>query len=197
MKTRLFILSLTMLFFLTSTSCSLIDDLIHKDISIDEFALEIPVTLDQLKSDDNWRTFTGAYENLNIDHPRLKALKEYKDYKFDLIVEKVTVEMANPEIVDSGLGIKDFICTASTINKDYSTPNGRIIDITERFSDRELANFVQNVLRGVQDRKTIDLSVTGKTDVKFKQGENRNTMKIKLSMKVKARVYLSTLFSAL
>lgn len=124
----------------------------------------IPVSIITSKADAEFYTFSGSYENLNLDDENLKEIKQYVDVIKSVKVKEISLKITKKEGTTGGTVMKNFVSSISggaTAEYKVDAP----IDLGTAYSDDKLTEYAMSIVNALVAKKTIAISAAGETDI--------------------------------
>ena len=159
---------------LCQTSCT--EDTTSTTIKLNNFSLEIPLYNSEYvtvrsNSNDDFYTFSGNTD-IFYDDIIFKIPEKFKNYPIRFTVRDVKVKISKTENRKSGTSVKDFV--SETISENTLVARyvkNEEISLGDEFSDEGLTRYLEDIFSTIQQKKKVNISVQGKTDIGFSETE--------------------------
>lgn len=148
-------------------------------VDLKPVVLDIPFSIIQTKADGDaeFYTFSGSYENLNLDDENFKEIKQYVNVIKNIKVKNISLKITKQEGTTGGTIVKSFTSKVSggaTAEYSVSEP----IDLGESYSDSKLTEYALTIVNALKEEKTLSINAAGETDINPKEVGNEGTVKI-------------------
>jgi len=185
------------LFFTSCDSKDLLDNVPPLKIPLTDISIDIPLTFDTtdtptpdaaLKSTSaDFYSFSGESGSINLQNEMFEKLKQYENSSIELLVSDVKVKI---ETQDGGTIVRNFTSTTRGDIVETYTKEGDINVGGAGFSDTELTNHMQKIFGAIQNNKTVNIEVSGKTNIDPNSIESAEVVVVTIIPSITAQIKL-------
>ena len=149
------------------TSCDEIDKLTYVEVELGEVPFEIPLDLQptilRSTNENEFISFSGKSEPLNLQSSLFKGLQDYDVSSVVFIVTEVNFRITTTS--KSGTTVIDFTSNATGAGKELSYTKEGSIDLGLEYGDAKLTEYMKDIFSAIQGNKTVTVNVAGQTDI--------------------------------
>ena len=170
-------------------SCDEIDELTTVEVELGEVPFEIPLDLQPstLKSTNEFVSFSGKSEPLNLQSNMFQKLQDYDVSSVVFIVTEVKIRITTTS-ESGGTTVTDFTSEATGAGKELSYTKEGNIDLGVEYGDTKLTEYIKSIFSAIQGNKTVVVNVAGKTDIVPSEIDGAELTVVTMIPTIKAKV---------